>query len=286
MSLATLEQVTEEPQVTSRTSEARRAFGFVRERWVAVVVTSLVVIIPCFWHSHIEAGDLGSHTYNAWLATLVEQGRAPGLFIAHQWTNIIVDSMLTWLGGAFGFGVAEKIVVCFCVLCFFWGAFAFIAASTRRAPWMVSPAIGMITYGFTFYAGFMNFYLSLGLAFFAAAVSWRGTRRDWILAGALAALSLMAHPMGFGLLVSLVAYIHLGATRRRKISLVRFRSRFAFIGSPPLRAAYVSNLRLDSSEIRRDERRGPVDGVRSAVSIHRAGRFALSSYRLRRGSYC
>jgi len=85
----------------------------------------------------------------------------------------------------FGFSAAEKIVVCFCVLCFFWGAFAFIAASTRRAPWMLSPAIAMITYGFTFYAGFMNFYLSLGFGFFAAALSWRGTRRDWILASVL-----------------------------------------------------------------------------------------------------
>lgn len=208
MSLATLEPITEQ-QLRSTTSETGRTCGFVRERWTAILLTPLLILIPCFWHRHIEAGDLGSHTYNAWLASLVEQGRAPGLFIVHPWTNIIVDSMLTGLGGTLGFSVAEKIVVCFCVLCFFWGAFAFVAASTRRAPWMLSPAIAMITYGFTFYAGFLNFYLSLGFGFFAAALSWRGTRRDWILASAFALLSLMAHPMGFALLAAVAAYIRL-----------------------------------------------------------------------------
>ncbi len=95
------------------------------------------------------------------------------------------------------------------MLTFFWGAFALIAASTRRVPWTVAPAIAMIAYGFTFYAGFLNFYLSLGLALFAAAVTWRGNcGRIGSSALHFAALSLVAHPMGFGLLVALVIYIH------------------------------------------------------------------------------
>jgi len=174
-----------------------------------IVALSTLILIPCYWHRRIEAGDLGSHTYNAWLAGLIAEGRAPGLYIAPQWNNVIVDIALTSLGRAFGFIVAERMVTSVCVLIFFWGAFAFIAASTARSPWFVVPAIAMISYGYIFYSGFLNFYLSLGLAFLSAALFWRGTRADYILGVALAIVTLAAHPMGFGLLVSLVIYIRL-----------------------------------------------------------------------------
>jgi len=190
------------------------AFQFLHHRWTSILALSGLLLIPCFWHRHIEAGDLGSHTYNAWLAQLVTQGRAPGLYLAHQWNNVLVDSGLTWLGSRFGFVAAERIVVVLCVLVFFWGAFSFIAAASLRPPWYLTPAIAMISYGYTFYAGFLNFYLSLGLAFFAAAVFWRGTRIDWILGAALALLALLAHPMGFGLLVAVVAYIRMAEAAR------------------------------------------------------------------------
>ena len=210
MSLATLDPITEiEVESVEQRSEAARAFRFVRSSWGIFLLASAILLIPCFWHRHIEAGDLGSHTYIAWLSGLVEQGRVPGLFLAHQWNNIAVDFALSWLGPRIGFNAADKVVASVCVLTFFWGAFAFIAASTRRAPWTVAPAIAIIAYGFTFYAGFMNFYLSLGLAFFAAAVTWRGARTDWIVGAIFALLCLVAHPMGFGLLVALVLYIHI-----------------------------------------------------------------------------
>lgn len=208
MSSATIESISDDIQDSS-TSAVNQALGFLRKRWLSVLLISALVLIPCFWHRRIEAGDLGSHTYNAWLATLVAQGKAPGLYLAPQWNNILVDSALTRLGTAFGFIVAEKIVVPVCVLFFFWGAFAFIAAATLRPPWFVAPAIAMISYGFTFYAGFMNFYLSLGLAFLSAAALWRGVRFDWVVGCALAFLAFMAHPMGFGLLIAIIAYIRL-----------------------------------------------------------------------------
>jgi hypothetical protein len=189
--------------------EAAHAINFLRKNWAIFILVSAIVLIPCFWHRHIEAGDLGSHTYTAWLAGLIEQGRVPGLYIARQWNNIPVDLGLSWLGPRLGFDAADRIVVSICVLTFFWGAFAFVAASTRRVPWIMAPAIAMITYGFTFYAGFLNFYLSLGFALFAAAVTWRGKPADWILGAALAALTLIAHPLGFAFLLAIVAYIHL-----------------------------------------------------------------------------
>jgi hypothetical protein len=193
-------------------SVAAHALPFLRDGWIAFLTLSALIVVPCYWHRRIEAGDLGSHTYNAWLAQLAAQGRAPGLYVARQWNNVLVDSALSWLGGHLGFIVAERIVVSACVLIFFWGAFAFIAAASLRPPWFLTPAIAMISYGYTFYVGFMNFYLSLGLAFFAAAVFWRGTRTDWVLGAALALLTFMAHPMGFALLVAVVAYIRLAET--------------------------------------------------------------------------
>jgi hypothetical protein len=213
VSSATIESIPNQIRISSP-SVAIQALRFLRSRRAAVLLISALILVPCFWHRRIEAGDLGSHTYNAWLALLVTQGRAPGLYLVPQWNNILVDSALGRLGAAFGFTAAEKIVVPICVLIFFWGAFAFITAATLRIPWIVVPAIAMISYGFTFYAGFMNFYLSLGLAFLSAAVFWRGSRSDWVLGCVLAFLTLMAHPMGFGLLVAIVTYIRLAEAAR------------------------------------------------------------------------
>jgi hypothetical protein len=213
LNLLTTEQISDTIQVPAP-SAIGLAGQFLRDRLALVLVISGVMLIPCFWHRRIEAGDLGSHTYNAWLALLVKQGRVPGLYLAHQWNNIIVDSALTWLGARLGFITAERIVVSLCVLTFFWGAFAFISAASLRPPWYLTPAIAMVAYGYTFYVGFMNFYLSVGLALFAAAVFWRGTRTDWIVGVLLAVLTLMAHPMGFGLLVAVVTYVRLAESVR------------------------------------------------------------------------
>jgi hypothetical protein len=177
-------------------------------RWRRVVPISIILLLPVFWHQRIEAGDLASHTYNAWLAQLIESGQAPGLYIARQWNNIPVDVALLRLGNILGFPAAEKIVVSVSALTSFWGAFAFIASATRRPPWFLIPAIAMITYGWTFQMGFMNYYLSLGVGFFAIAVLWRSTgEADWTFGLILLALTWMAHPMGFGCVIGIAVYV-------------------------------------------------------------------------------
>ncbi len=120
---------------------------------------------------------------------------------------MLVDWGIATLAHPFGLIAAEKLVAAACVLCFFWGAFALIAAASQRPPWFLTPAIAMVVYGYTFYAGFMNYYLSLALAFWAAALFWRGTRIDWLFGAVVAFLTFMAHPMGFGFLLAMVAYI-------------------------------------------------------------------------------
>lgn len=184
-------------------------FRFVRNRPGPVLIVSALLLAPCFWHKRIEAGDLASHTYNAWLAQLIERGQAPGLYLVWQSNNVLVDLGLAKLGKVVGLAAAERIVVSACVLIFFWGSFAFIAAATRRAPWTLVPAVAMIAYGWTFQMGFLNFYLAIGLAFFAIALFWRGRRTDWVLGAVLAALTFLAHPLGFLWLAAASVYLKL-----------------------------------------------------------------------------
>jgi len=170
------------------------------------VLVSAALLIPCFWQRRIQAGDLASHVYNAWLAQLVEAGKAPGVYVVWLWKNVLFDLMLLNLGKLFGFGVGEKIAVSLCVLVFFWGVFTLISVATRRRPWMLAPGLAMLAYGYVFYMGFMNYYLSLGLACFGLAALWHGERRGILLAVLLAPLTLLAHPLGFLWLAAAGAY--------------------------------------------------------------------------------
>src|ERR1700676_162827 len=103
------------------------AADFLRRYWLQALAISAGLLIPCFWHRRIEAGDLGSHVYNAWLAQLIERGQAPGVYLARQWNNVLFDFLLLRLGNVFGLAAAQKILVPLCVLIFFWGAFALTA---------------------------------------------------------------------------------------------------------------------------------------------------------------
>jgi len=188
-------------------SALHAAADFLRRFWLQAMAISAGLLIPCFWHRRIEAGDLASHVYNAWLAHLIERGQAPGLYLARQWNNVLFDLLLLNFGNLFGLSVAQKIVVPLCVLLFSWGAFALVAAVSRRPPWFLLPCLTMLAYGWTFNVGFFNYYLSLGLGFLATAIVWSGRGRELILAAALAGLALIAHPQGFVWLVGCVSYV-------------------------------------------------------------------------------
>jgi hypothetical protein len=180
-----------------------------------LLTISAVLVVPCFWHRHIVASDLGSHLYNAWLVQLIRHGQAPGLWLSGQWTNVLFDLMLSGFGSAFGLFAAEKIAVSLCVLTFFWGAFALISAATRRPPWFLTPLIAMFSYGWTFHLGLYNYYLSIGLSFFCLAVFWRG--KTWERAAALpfGALVAVAHP--FGLIWLLCACVYIAIAERLRL---------------------------------------------------------------------
>jgi hypothetical protein len=99
-----------------------------------VILLSILLVIPCFWHQRIQAGDLGSHTYNAWLAQLLERHEVSGVTVVQQWTNVLFDALVQHAANTFGLAAAEKIVVSLCALLFFWGSFCFLASVSGRPP--------------------------------------------------------------------------------------------------------------------------------------------------------
>lgn len=180
--------------------------SFVSTHAFAIAAVSVALLLPCFWHKRIEACDLGSHVYNAWLASLIERGKAPGLYLVHLWNNALFDILLTRFGTAFGWAAAERITVSLTVLVFFWGAFALVSAASSRAAWTLAPALAMIAYGWTFNIGFFNYYLSLGLAFWSAALLWRGKGTERLVGTLLVPLILLAHPLGLVWLIGTVTF--------------------------------------------------------------------------------
>jgi len=191
----------------SRSGEKFSPFKFQGKTELGLaLLISLAILVPCFWHPHIQAGDLASHVYNAWLAQLAGDGKAPGVYVAWQWKNVLFDLMLLKLGKVLGFSAAEKIAVSLCVLMFFWGAFTLISVEARRRPWYLVPGLAMLAYGCVFHMGFMNFYLSVGLGCFGLAALWGGRRRGILIAALLSPVILLAHPLGFLWLVAAGAY--------------------------------------------------------------------------------
>jgi hypothetical protein len=191
---------------------------FLRGYWLRSLVISGVVVTPCLWHAYIVNGDSCSHIYNAWVAHLIKIGQAPGLWLASQWNNVLFDLVLSGLGNIAGWEAAQKIATCGAVLIFFWGAFTLVWAMTRHFPWFYVPCLAIVAYGWTFEIGLMNYYISIGLAFFGLAILTRGKgwERGWV--AALVPLIWLAHPLGLALLVVVGAYIvlaeHLPPRRR------------------------------------------------------------------------
>ena len=162
---------------------------------VRVCLISLLVLVPCFWQSRIQAGDLSSHLYNAWLSVLIGEGKAPGLFLASQRTNVLFDLILSGLMRVAGPWGAEHIAVPLVVLVFFWGAFALVCTLSRRRPWYLLTCLAMLAYGWVFHIGFMNFYLATGLCFWAFTLLWKPRWPSALCAVPLVLLACLAHTL-------------------------------------------------------------------------------------------
>jgi len=191
--------------MTSETATAMSRLS--GSRPIRYVLISLALLLPCFWQPRIQAGDLSSHIYNSWLAQLIENGQAGGLTIVRQSTNILFDLFLSGLFRLAGPEWAQRAAVSAAVLIFVWGAFAFISAAAGRRAWHLIPAIAMLAYGWVFHMGFFNFYLSMGLCFWALALVWNPRPRRAVLAAALLLLAYTAHALPVVWIVGLIAYV-------------------------------------------------------------------------------
>jgi hypothetical protein len=205
--------------------------------WIAIPLFSAALLIPCFWQSRIQAGDLSSHIYNAWLASRIQQGDAPGLWISSKSNNILFDQMLEWLLVRVGPDWTQRLAVAASVLVFAWGAILFIfnlqpldpgrGAATAIASnhwWIAAPCVAMLSYGFIFHLGLFNFYLSMGLCLLALAIFIAPGRRPSLRATAapLLILAWVAHPFPVLWAIATGAYIAIAkrfASRRRVLIL-------------------------------------------------------------------
>ena len=187
----------------------------VMRRAIEYVVASLVLLVPCYWQPRIQAGDLSSHIYNSWLAQLIESGRVEGLVIVRQTTNILFDLLLSGLFRLFGPEWAQRAAVSLTVLIFVWGAFAFVTMASGRKAWHLLPCIAMLAYGWVFHMGFFNFYLALGLCFWALAAGWQPRPRRAALAAVILAAAYTAHALPVLWALGLGGYIWIA----RKLSL-------------------------------------------------------------------
>jgi len=173
----------------------------------------------------LHAGDLSNLIYNGWLAGLVEGGRAQGLAIASRWTNVLFDLILRGLFRTLGPEAAQRISVSIAVLTFAWGAFAFVSAVSGRRAWYLMPSIAMLAYGWVFRMGFFDFYLSLGLCFWAMAVAWEP--KPWRVAAALPILLLayLSHALPVVWTFGLLSYVSLARPlnpKRRTVLTANF----------------------------------------------------------------
>jgi hypothetical protein len=157
------------------------------------VILALLISIPCFWQPHIQADDLSSHLYNAWLVNQVEAGQLKGLYIVPQFTNVLFDHLLSFLLKSGSVVFTERVAVLIAVQIFFWGCFALVSTIARRRVWTVVPFLALLTYGAVFRMGFFNFYISVGICAWAIALAWRNQFRRHLLAISLLVLAYTAH---------------------------------------------------------------------------------------------
>ncbi|MBV8049715.1 MAG: hypothetical protein JOZ80_00925 [Acidobacteriaceae bacterium] len=171
------------------------------------MLVSLLILVPCFWQKRIEATDLSSHVYNAWLASLAEQGRTPGVYVVRQWSNVAFDVGLEGLLVRVGSSAAQRIMVSVAVLIFFWGAVALSNVVAGKNWWFTIPWVAVLTYGFVFHMGFFNYYLSLGICLCYLALAWKGGIQRFFLGTPLLFFAWAAHPLPVIWAIGMLAYV-------------------------------------------------------------------------------
>lgn len=176
------------------------------KRHLAAVGISCLLVLPVLLQRHVQAGDLASHLYNAWLVQLVKSGEPLGLEIVPQYSNVLFDWWLEGLWRLGGPAFAEKTAVSASVLIFFWGSFFMLSRLAARPAWPGAPLLAMLTYGWIYHQGFFNYYLSCAFGFWAIGLAASGGWRRWLAAPALL-LAALGHLLGAAVAAGFIAYL-------------------------------------------------------------------------------
>ncbi len=190
--------------------------------FLPAVVASFLLILPCVWQRRIQAGDLSSHVYNAWLAKQVETGTVKGLEVVHPWTNVLFDLLLSRLIDLAGTAGAQRFLISCLVLNFFWSAFALSCAFAGRRPWFLTPLLAILAYGWVFHAGFCNFYLALGLSLWAFVLLRKRKLAARLAAAPLLLLAVYAHALPAAWTIGCIGYAYVAERipEKRRIILL------------------------------------------------------------------
>jgi hypothetical protein len=180
-----------------------------RHERLVVACVAAALVVPCIWQRHIESVDLPSHVYNAWLAWLVAHGQISGLKLVHPMTNVLADWILSAGFAAFGPAWAARILCVVAVEGFFWGAFRFASVVSRKNAWVMAPCLAMLSYGFVFYLGFMNFYLATACAMWMLAILWRFSLRRLLAASLLGVVGILGSPLPVAWAVCAIGYAYI-----------------------------------------------------------------------------
>ncbi|HTS28512.1 MAG TPA: hypothetical protein VMH81_21710 [Bryobacteraceae bacterium] len=180
---------------------------------VAYLLTSLLLLVPCYWQPRIEGGDLTEYIYNSWTTRFLENGRLLGMTVVHRWSNILFDLMLSGLFRIFGAEAAQRIGISIVVLTFVWGAFAFVAVVSGRRSWHLMPCLAMLAYGWVFHMGFFDFHLSMGLCLWGMALAWEWKVRRLAAAAPVFLLACLAHALPVVWTLGLLAYVWVARDR-------------------------------------------------------------------------
>jgi hypothetical protein len=190
-----------------------RSVGY-RSLLALYAIVSLLLAIPCFWQPHIQADDLSSHLYNAWLVNEVSAGRLPGLYVVPQFTNVLFDHLLSLLMKTGSVMLAERVAVLLAVQIFFWGCFRLASVAAGRPAWTAAPFLALAAYGVVFRMGFFNFYLSVGICAWAIAFFWQDHPRLRLVSIPLLALAYLAHSIPCLWAIGVIGYVYLARQSR------------------------------------------------------------------------
>ncbi len=171
------------------------------------LVVSALLLVPCWWLPRIAAGDLASHIYNVWLLHLIRENKAPGLWVAQQSTNILFDTLLSWLTDRVGMVNAQRLAVAAGVLLFFWAAYALVSAVAPKRAFIVMPLLAILAYGTVFHLGLFNYYFAAAFSLAALALLWSGNGWAALAAIPLLALAWLGQPLPPLWTIGVAAYV-------------------------------------------------------------------------------